>query len=159
MKLSHINTISKFVTGGTMNDNTTVNITENGNTVTYDYSQNEDINNPGYVGNETYDLGVLPMLEVKASQKSPRAYNSYLKKKQQSEFNNYIRQGANDFAKPLQETFLSAVAAPIANPIIGKIGSFIGGKIPVTAAKYGKNIYNIANDIYSAKSTADSFLR
>jgi hypothetical protein len=38
MKSSQINIISKFVTGGTMNNNTNVNITENGNTVTYDYS-------------------------------------------------------------------------------------------------------------------------
>ena len=161
MKLFHINNISKFVTGGTMNDNTTVNITDNGNTVTYDYSQNEDINNPGYLGNETYDLGVLPSVEVKASTNSARsnkAYRNYLLRHQQNEFNNYITEGTNKFARPIQETFLSAVATPIANPIIGKIGSFIGGKIPAATAKYGKHIYNAANNIYSGVSTVDSFL-
>ena len=128
--------IVRYDEGGTLNENTNVNVTEEGNKVIYDFSQNEDINNPGYLGNETYDVGVLPNIEVKASTnsaRSNRAYRNWLQKQEQQEFNNYIREGTNKFAKPLQYGFLGAMALPVASGALsgmGAIDTYLASKVP-----------------------------
>lgn len=128
--------VVRYDTGGTLNENTNVNVTKDGNKVIYDFSQNEDVNNPGYLGNETYDLGVLPNIEVKASTNSAssnRAYRNWLQKQKQQEFNNYIREGTNKFAKPLQYGFLGAMTLPVASGALSGMSTadaYLASKVP-----------------------------
>lgn len=151
--------VVRYNTGGTLNENTNVNVTEDGNKVIYDFSQNADVNNPGYLGNETYDLGVLPNIEVNASTNSARsneAYRNYLLRHEQNEFNNYITEGTDSFARPIQDIMLSTMAAPVLNPVTSRVGSYIGTKIPTIARNVGKQLFTAGQNLYDVYSTGNS---
>lgn len=105
---------------------------------------------------ETPYVGILPEITVNASQKAPRAYRSYIQKQEQNEFNNYIREGTNNFARPIQDIMLSTMAAPVLNPVTSRVGSYIGTKIPTVASNIGKQVFTAGQNLYDLYSTGNS---
>lgn len=105
---------------------------------------------------ETPYVGMLPEITVNASQKAPRAYRSHIQRQEQNEFNNYIRKGTNNFARPIQDIMLSSMAAPVLNPVTSRVGSYIGTKIPTITRNIGKPLNEISSSLYDILSTSNS---
>ena len=101
-------------------------------------------------------VGILPEITVSASKKAPRAYRSYIQKQDQQKLNNYIREGTNNFARPIQEIMFSSMATPIINPVTSRVGSYIGTKMPTIARNAGKQLFTTGQNLYDMYSTGNS---